>query len=251
MDYDRIQREVEGRVKALFFKHFPDGLIPIDTKGLTKKERRALLNAPNPVMAAYRAEAARLAAFKNRLRDHRNLLADRARRNEFLSKIDGEIAMGREAIAAGKVFMAFDCERTMTEVTKEVGVTIYRSATGTFESYNYRLEGMKLKTGFSYGTTQVVTMDELRAILVAHANEADFYVGHSLTIDFEHLRAQEIKLTKRRFFDTMWFSHALFGEGSNSLSHLAERYGIAEGFRAHNGGNDARKTMEVFLQMVA
>lgn len=249
MDYDRIQREVEGRVKALFYKHFPNGLIPIDTKGLTKKERRALLNAPNPVMAAYRAEAARLDEFKVRVRDHRNWLAARARRNGFIERIMAEVETVRQAIADGKTLMAFDVERTVADDrTKEIGVTLYRN--GVFESYNYRAQGMNLKIGFSYGDTCVMPVETIYDKMREHGHEADYYVGHSLISDFEHLRRQCVKLPKRQYFDTLWWSMALAGfEDGNSLSALVDHFGLSDSFRPHNGGNDARMTMEVLIRM--
>ncbi len=230
MDIEATERALKAKIKALYLSRHPEKGVMIDVEGF------------DDLMGRYRS-------VQRRITVHRQLMKGRRARREFHHGIGIEVALVRQAIVDSKTLMAFDVERTLSDLTKEIGVTLYRD--GVFESHNYRAEGMKLKTGFSYGQTEVLPIKTLYGKVREHAHRAHYYVGHALIMDFEHLRRQGVVLTKHRYFDTLRWSQALLGfEEGNNLTALAEHFGMAEGFRAHNGGNDARMTMEVLIQMV-
>lgn len=233
MDITTIENSVKKLIGRLYLSRFP-------SKGV-------VVDVPD-----FDARMARLRSFQRRLRGHYRLMNQRHRLKAQGDKMRSEIDVVRDAIAAGQTFMAFDVERTMTGLTKEVGVTMWKN--GNFRSFNYRVEGMRLKIGFAFGNTKVIPESELAAILVAHAEVADAYVGHSLATDLDHLKSKEIVLPFRRVFDTFWLADSrrdLFGvSGNRRLEDLAAQFGV-KADRPHNGGNDARYTMEVLLAMAA
>lgn len=233
MDIQTVENSIKKLIGRLYLSRFPSKGVVVDVPGFDEKMRR-------------------LRAAFSRLQDHYRLMDQRRRLKAQSDKMQSEIAAAREGIAAGKTFMAFDVERTLQEVTKEVGVTMWKD--GKFRSFNYRIEGMRLKIGFAFGDTKIVTNDELVAILIAHAEEADFYVGHSLSRDLDHLKSKGITMPIRRVFDTFWMADGrrdIFGDsGDRRLEDLARHFGI-KADRPHNGGNDARYTMEVLLAMAA
>ena len=234
MNIVATERALKAKIKALYLSRHPEPGVVVEVEGF------------DALMSRYRG-------VQRRINNHRKLMKGRRVRREFIDGVMDQVARARAILAGGGNLMAFDAERTVAgDLTKEIGVTIYRADTGIFESHNYRVEGMRLKNGFSYGDTEVLPMTAVYEKLHQHAARADCFVGHALVMDFAHLRRRGVKMPQRQYFDTLPMSRALLGfEDGNNLSALAEHFGLAEGFRPHNGGNDARMTMEVFLRMVA
>jgi hypothetical protein len=246
MNYDAIQRELEDRIKSIYLQHFPNGMPVLDTRGMSHREATAARNAPRPDIEAFRITKQRLTELKSKVQAHRKWLVDRRIRLDYIEGINEAVRVG---VAQGLVFVSFDVERCVDRLTREIGFTIYRSETGEMVSRNFRIEAAR-REYFSYGATEIAPLEEIFAHLLAAVEEADFLVGHSLLGDFKQLQLQGMTLPQRRVLDTHLLANVLVGpEEANSLVILARRFGLGE-FRAHNGGNDARITMELLLRMV-
>lgn len=234
MDIQTIELSVKKLKRTLYMSRYPSPGVVLDVPGFDEKMKR-------------------LNAFLRRVQAHIKWLNGRRRAQEHAEKMRLPLSLVRDGIAAGKTFMAFDVERSRENVTKEVGVTLWKD--GVFRSFNYRIEGspFKFKQRFRFGKTTMVTAEELASILIAHGETADFYIGHSLAIDLEHLKSKGIDMPFRSVVDTFWLAGGwpeIFGEeGNRRLEDLARHFGITAD-RPHNGGNDARYTMEVLLAMV-
>ena len=234
MDIDATLRQINGKLKALFFARYPNGHLSEE------------IDVPD-----YDATVERLKKVKGRLAAHYRLTKQRNTVSAMLARIDDEMDQAEAAIASGKILMAFDTERTFAGLTKEVGVSLYQS--GTVTSFNYRIEGITHNVGFSFGETIVVSNEGLVDILTQHVKSATFLLGHSLVSDFKHLRSTGVVLPHRPFFDTYWwaerFRDRLPEIGNRSLSALCGEFGVMAS-RPHSGGNDARYTLELILAML-
>ena len=236
MDFQAIELSVKKLKRTLYMSRYPSPGVVLDVPGFDEKMTR-------------------LNAFLRRVQERIRRANSRQRARDHAEKMRLPLSLVRDGIAAGKTFMAFDVERSRDNVTKEVGVTLWKD--GVFRSFNYRIEGspFKFKTRFGFGkTTMVADAAKLASILIAHGETADFYVGHSISIDISHLQSKGIEMPFRSVIDTFWLAGGwpeIFGEdGNRRLEDLARHFGITAD-RPHNGGNDARYNMEVLLAMAA
>jgi hypothetical protein len=157
-----------------------------------------------------------------------------------------EMSELRDALAAGKSILVFDCEwHRDTQVTHEIGYTLYGN--GVTQSYNLRLSP-RAHGVFDFGRTEFLPRDEAYARFVRVCEQVEFYGGQALKNDFDHLRSHGVELPVRPVFDTLWWGRTLTGKVSK-LSTLAEHFGV-ECPRPHCGGNDARYTLEIMLRML-
>lgn len=233
MNIVATERALKAKIKALYLARHPAPGVVAEVEGY------------DALMDRYRG-------VQRRINNHRRLIQSRLSRRSMVDGVVDQVNRAQAIIARGGILVSFDAERTVVgDLTKEIGVTIYRSDTNTFESHNYRVEGMHLKNRFSYGNTEVMPASDVYEKVRKHVMSADCLVGHALIMDFNHLQRRGVELPKRKYFDTLPMSRALLGfEEGNNLTALAKHFNLAEGFRPHNGGNDARMTMEVFLRMV-
>lgn len=245
IDYDSIKNSLEAQLRTLYDEHFPNGMPTFNTKALTKEEVEALREPTRLILDVLNAARYRIVRLKNKVVAHQSWIAKRRARIDYIASNIEELLYG---IDAGKVFVSFDIERCVKDITREIGITIYRSATGEIESHNYRVTKIENEY-FAYGKTEILPLDDLYARLIEVANEADFYVGHSLTVDLDHLGRRGIVLPEVPVLDTHLLSSRIYGnESLASLVALVEHF-VLGSFRPHNGGNDARMTLEVLLSM--
>lgn len=178
---------------------------------------------------------------------HSSLMGSRRSAGARLQRVHASMEAFRAGLAEGKTFVAFDCEwHRSTQVTLEIGVTVYRD--GVTTSYNLRVNTGHGATGkFDFGNTEVLAREACMKRFVELCEQADFYVGHSLSNDFDHLRQFKVEVPYRPVFDTQSWGRKLIGHQA-SLSTLAGHYGV-DCPRPHVGGNDARYTWEVMLRM--
>lgn len=231
MDIQTLEKSVKKMIGTLYMSRFPSKGVVIDIPNFDEK-------------------MSRLRSLQRKIQNHASYLSHRNKVNTGIASAIADLTTAAQKMSAGETFMAFDVERTMQNVTKEIGVTMWQG--GQYRSFNYRIAGAKMKVGFQFGDTTIVTAEELGAIMVEHGRVADNYVGHSLTVDFDHLKSKGIVIPRCPVFDTFWLSRVATAEigesGNRSLSELCSHFGI-QADRPHSGGNDARYNMELLVAM--
>lgn len=225
MDMRRLQTSLKEARDELWARRFPSPGVIVDFPEFWPRIQR--LNDVTKAVAR-----------------HSSIMGGRRSANR---RQHASIEMFREGLEQGKTFVTFDFEwHRRTQETLEVGVTIFRA--GETKSYNLRVRCGHSVTGrFDFGITEVLKREAFYKRFAELVETADFYVGHSIRNDFDHLRRNGVHLTSLPIFDTQSWGRRLIGQQA-SLSHLAEKYGVACP-RPHVGGNDARYTWEVMLRM--
>jgi hypothetical protein len=230
MDLNALELRVKKKVSVLYHEKHPEPGVIVDVPD-------------------FDARMGRLRAFQRNLRGHREIMTARKKRADYVASQVAVLWELSRALADGKRIMAFDVERTLSEITQEVGVTTFRRGEG-FRSFNFRVEGApKRAMSFAFGNSDVMPWEEMKRRLMLEGEQSDFYVGHSIATDFEHLKSKGLRLPFRPIMDTFHASCLVEEREGGKLGELCEYLGV-DASRPHGGGNDARYNMELALAMV-
>lgn len=229
MDYEALRKAINAECKRLYMSRHPEGGGIVDVPDYDQKMRR-LSNLRRRVN-----DAINKIAKINKVNEYRNGLRDKLR--FYASKKNTA------------TFLSFDIERKNDKIT-EIGFTVYKA--GSFESYNYRVNGVSRRQDFDFGQTEIIEQKDIANIIKNFCRNADFYVGHSLPTDLSILYNNNIIIPRRDVIDTFVLADAFIdslGEsGNRSLSVMAKKFGVAAP-TPHNAGNDSRYSMELILKM--
>jgi len=228
VDLARLEKNIKARISKLYFSKFPLGGEQIEVKDFDKDMRR-------------------LRMFQRKLHGHAELTKKREKKAEMLAKYRGLLCDAHNAISSGQMIMALDIERSYTEVTQEIGITIFQN--GKMQSFNLRIKNSPPRPDkFHFGSSNDMSWSEAKDVVLRYAADATFYVGHSLCVDFEHMRLNGLVLPEHPWLDTNDLSYLANMQGSK-LVELAGHLQIDTPV-PHCGGNDARYNMEALLAMV-
>lgn len=230
MDLARLEKNLKAKISKLYFSKFPlDCTEQVEVQDFDKNMRR-------------------LRMFQRKLQTHTELMKKREKNAEMLRQCRDLLSRAHDAISSGKMLMSIDIERSYTEIAQEVGITIYQN--GKMSSFNLRIKDTPPRPDrFHFGSSNEMTWAEAKDVVLQYANVSTFYVGHSLFVDFEHMKTNGLRLPMRPWLDTNELSYLIEGMYGSKLGELAAHLQIAAP-HPHCGGNDARYNMEVLLAMV-
>jgi hypothetical protein len=165
---------------------------------------------------------------------------------------ENQIAQLRTALERGDRLVAIDVEaHRYTQKLTEVGISIREK--GHSLSYNLRLnERKKLQQHdlFDFGETIWMDQMEVHAWITGATRDAYAFIGHSFKDDILMLRRDGYELPAIPYYDTANWSRKLFQGGqARRLGDVCSAYGVAAPL-PHNGGNDARYTLDVMMAIV-
>jgi hypothetical protein len=262
MDYDKIERALSDKVRTIFEDYSAKFPPPVIDKHESKKVRAAQKVIFKEYEVGRDAAKRRYSHLLSHVRAHKAFLADRREHKTLLSDLVSRLTEVRDAMANGKIVLAWDVERSWPDLvtgereTREIGYTTYRK--GVISSHNLRYKDSKKRNwiGFGFGNTKVVDYKTMFEIILRETTAASFYVGHSLGVDIDHLSYEMPKhgvpmIPRKPILDTFTLSTLVFDkdkDGAN-LSAVAAQYGV-ETPAPHCGGNDARYNMELLLKMI-
>jgi hypothetical protein len=162
------------------------------------------------------------------------------------SHIQKQIDIGYKNWSLGRRFMSLDVERTREGELQEIGITMIQGR--RIESFNYQIREVNRGPQFIFGRTIKAEFTIIKNLISLHGQGADYYIGNDFRHDIEHLRAEEIPLPDRFYYDTSNWGKAILGYRPR-LIDLAQSYNVGS-TQMHCGGNDARYTAEIFLKMI-
>lgn len=100
---------------------------------------------------------------------------------------------------------------------------------------------------FSHGSSRVIAEDDLREFLQNQIDFSEGVVGHDVRADKKFLSYIGVNFHEDTLFhDTQTESKSVFGE-QRKLSVVYEHYTGCSLSNAHNAGNDAHATAEIFM----
>mmetsp|Transcript_10465 Transcript_10465/g.18285 ORF Transcript_10465/g.18285 Transcript_10465/m.18285 type:complete len:202 (-) Transcript_10465:415-1020(-) len=117
------------------------------------------------------------------------------------------------------------------------------------------------KYDFNWGTSETCSLDEALIIMAEdmtttmNAGQEVMLVGHAVERDLEYLVDHGLVLPPNWWdliMDSQLIASYVFGTKDQiSLKRLLQRLGVTNVKNLHNGGNDAKFTMDVFLRLLA
>ena len=234
MDIDKVQRSIRHRIGSL----------------------HQAANSGDITRDGFDQQVAALHRLMAKLGAHRKIQKRIARDRESRQRFIKHARRAAECFAAGQKFVAVDVEIYRQvgcrDLLIEFGVTTHQS--GETISHHVVIAGREHlvpamipeRRPFEFGES--VVMDESDAIswLNGFVACADCVVGHELAADRAYLKGL-VEIPETDWFDTAFMTGLLNGRRL-SLSEAASAYGVEARF-PHNGGNDARYTLETLLKM--
>jgi len=180
--------------------------------------------------------------------------------NKIIEKSPQVLEQFKSKVNNSKKLFSMDLEFcVVTNVLTEVGVCIYEDS--QLKTYHFIVEEFKNlkhwrswcpnnKDKFDFGTSEILTIDEIEKKVFDLTQNSDFYVGHAFKNDKQFLTQAKV-YEEREVLDTLklskYYFQSLTGFGLEKLTNKLE----LNPKNLHNGGNDAYYTMKSLLTMVA
>lgn len=131
---------------------------------------------------------------------------------------------------------------------------------GTIEARHFLIKEYKdlkkerknMQDYFNFGKSEIVTIKQMKKILIKYLNQADIFMAHSIHSENHYLKQIDINLLEHieDYIDTQSINKYLSKEDDPiSLENLLKKLDIPYSF-LHNSGNDAFYTWQSFINML-
>ncbi len=244
MDWDLIERKIKRKVSDLYLNRDANTNPTAYEKRLRSLARQvsahySFMKARQKKIDNFYQLMSELHIAKNAFANRKNIIAfDIERSKKILLGADGKPIMGLDKKPARQI--------------SEIGISYIDDDKVVTE--HYHINGQPIKHPFLYGKTKFIHIHELGDIVKSRIDHADFFVGHNLRNDFSYLEHYGIKMKYKPVFDTSIWSTYMEISNSNgvidSLSTMAKKFGVHIK-QPHNGGNDARYNLLLFMKVLA